>query len=257
MLLLAHPLHLIPGWRPYKPEYYHANRASTGAPMLKPCDTCGMPNLQFHAIRAFYILTISSVIFLPFSAAAESSPLSRCKHALDVAVTEAVTASAGVFANMRNAAGSAKFETARLVKNALATLESRRTQRDASKSTDEVIVLKSSPNKLLNDSEDSDFCAAAEKQTMLSPIRYQDRSFSEPRDLTAWISDLQQGSGADGKDLYRQCAKSCSPRITYTISNPPNAKLFATAEVICGPARDKDENMYKITYGIASPCLNG
>jgi len=221
------------------------------------CHTESMGNIRFSVGSTFWFAILCSFFSVAQAAQCQKEPKSRCKHLTDVAPIESVTASAGVFANLRKSKGSAKFETARLVTGALNELKKRAVDPVFTNSTEQLIILKSSPNKLLSDGPDREFCALAEKLTLAAPIRYPDRRFSSANDLYSWISDIQQGSGKDGKDLYKRCLKSCSPKVTYIVSQDGKAgALRATAEVVCGAARDKGENMYKISYGIKGQCLN-
>jgi|GEM_PF-1875902 len=216
-----------------------------------------MGNIRFSVGSTFWLALLYSFFSVAAAALAQEKPKSSCTQVTDVAPIESVTASAGVFANLRNSKGSAKFETARMVTGALNELKKRAADPVLGKANEALIILKSSPNKLLSDGSDKEFCAQAEKLTLTTPIRYPDRKFSSANELNSWISDIQQGSGKDGKDLYKQCLKSCSPKVTYIISEDgKDGALRATAEVVCGAARDKDENMYKISYGITGLCLD-
>jgi hypothetical protein len=144
-------------------------------------------------------------------------------------------ATASTWENLRNNEGSLKFETSEVLKCGLNLL-----------SYEKTLEITSVPKTFLNDNEDSKYCQTKLNETTKSPYLYNAGSFLTIEELNDWIKDFSQGAGKEGKDLYAKCDKSCSPQYLYKINKNSDNKLLLKAEVICGQARDKDENLYNL-----------
>ncbi|HMO16522.1 MAG TPA: hypothetical protein PKA63_01840 [Oligoflexia bacterium] len=149
-------------------------------------------------------------------------------------------ATASTWANLRNNEGSLKYETEKLLQKGL--------PEDISEVE---IHLISVPNKFLSDYGDETYCNKMLEETQNNPIIYSGRKFNTVDNLQKWIGELSQGEGADGKDLYKKCDKSCSPQYKYKITRINDSGFSVDAEIICGPARDKNDNMYELVMNCA------
>ncbi len=183
---------------------------------------------------------------LPPTSLAESQPICAA-ISKDVRVVSA-TASAGTWANLRNNEGSLRYETSRLLGDALAKAPTAAApqgvcpQACKSEGPPKVIFL-ATPRKTLNDYSDKAECSKLLEQTTIKPFDFSNRKFPNSADLAAWFNDFSQGSGDDGKDLYNRCYGDCSPRYTTNIRLDSN-NLMTDTQVICGHARDKSDDTY-------------
>lgn len=163
-----------------------------------------------------------------------------------------ILASAALFANLRNRPGSISFESNAIFEKAidqaaaLAALP-QTCPRNCVAAQPASMVFRSAPHKLLEDYDDRQHCELLLKATSAKPFTYENPTIESLDDLNEWIGDLSQGDGDAGEDLYERCDESCSPRFEYTITkNQDDQGYTAHASVICGHARDKDDNQYDL-----------
>ncbi|MCB0337738.1 MAG: hypothetical protein KDD62_15585, partial [Bdellovibrionales bacterium] len=71
--------------------------------------------------------------------------------------------------------------------------------------------------------------------------------------LQKWINRFSQGKNAAGIQLYKQCPGACSPQYEYLLQKLGTG-FEVDAHVICGPARNKWDNRYSISYGLRWIC---
>ena len=157
---------------------------------------------------------------------------------------------------MRNQEGSIRFESGRMLGEALKTFASLKPpEACVSQCSDAkpLLVFDSEPAKYLSDYGDKSKCEGYFSATKKSPYRYSGRKFASPAEFNDWFSDFSQGKGDDGSDLYEKCDGDCSPRYRSFIT-PNGHKLAVDAEVVCGPARDKDDNNYKLKFMVRWTC---
>ena len=149
------------------------------------------------------------------------------------------TATAGAWSNMRNNEDSIKFLSNKLLAEAIENA----TQEHM------IIVFTSIPTGFIDGKTDGNgvSCDQRQQETIISPIVYADRTFADSEKLMDWISNFSQGKGKDGRDLYNRCSGSCSPQYKYYIQQSKDGGFTVTAEVICGKARDKNEDLYELT----------
>ena len=169
-----------------------------------------------------------------------------CKLKSSAKVINSISASAGNWANLRNNPGSLRFESDRLLKEGYSLLTSANTAQKIP-----ALVLESTPQKFLTDYRDSAYCQEKFSSTVKKPIEFNGLSFASIDELSKWFGDFSQGSGKEGKQLYALCDKSCSPQYSLQIKESAG-KLNVNASAICGPARDKDDDMYLLCTGAAS-----
>lgn len=110
------------------------------------------------------------------------------------------------------------------------------------------------PTKVLEDYDDKEMCGRYLEQTKHTPLVYKGIHVQNMTDFVDQFSDLSQGEGEHGEDLYRRCDGDCSPsyKITITADNPG---LTAESIVVCGHARDKDENKHILVTQLLWNCL--
>jgi hypothetical protein len=182
------------------------------------------------------------------------SPCSQPPNDIPVGNT---LASAGFFDNLRNSDDSIRFKMDEL----LSKSEAQGTQHVQPPSPCSqscvrpvvAIVFSSVPNMTLPAYEDSHMCQKLLEETSKAPIVYSRRTFEAQEDADEWYNDLTQGEGVDGEDLYNRCPGSCSPAYSslfYRVNN----KLIVTTSIICGHARDKDDNQYRLSSSLRWIC---
>ncbi len=178
---------------------------------------------------------------------------------LDVPI-EAGEATADAWPNMRNAQGSLKFESNRMLTGAAKQISSAKAPADFAcpagcKPADKpTIQYQTIPNKYRSDYSDEAKCKKLLEQTKKVPIEYKDRKFDSIDSLASWYGDFSQGSGGDGADLYAKCDGDCSPQYRTTI-RAEKSGYSLDASVICGEARDKSDNKYKLSSALRWSCL--
>ena len=182
---------------------------------------------------------------------------SKCETASKQIEQSAITATAALWANYRNSAGSLRYESERLLTEAITKLPNAQAPEslcgtDCGKPS-AAISFSSVPAKFLSSYSDKEKCARLEKETKDSPLSYSKRSFQSLKELNDWFSDFSQGKGKDGSDLYNKCDGDCSPQYTLSIV-PKDGKFVVDASVLCGPARDKDNNVYHLRSAYVWSC---
>ena len=164
--------------------------------------------------------------------------------------------SAGIMKNLAESADSIKAIASRLLERAL-TVESRKPARgcdtDCPASEAAEVVYRVAPMAFLPRTEQNQACLTFEKQTTLTPMRFEPPAFENFESLNAWISDLSQGRGDDGERLYEQCSSNCSPRYTFFIAAHEDG-YAVRAEVLCGLARDRSNDQYLISTALKRSC---
>lgn len=168
------------------------------------------------------------------------------------------TATASMLDNMRNKKGSLKYETNLMFANAKKKIAELKAPSDlcpdhCKTATTPYFVFSSVPSKFLTQYGDANKCAGLLKKTKAAPITYSDRAFASLDAFNAWYNDFSQGKGTDGKDLYRQCDGSCSPQYQTLLQGMDN-NLKVTAKVVCGQARDKNDNTYQLKSSFRWVC---
>lgn len=201
-----------------------------------------------------FLYIYTALIFL----SATNSIAEDCSSQNNIIATSSLEATASTWSNMRNHQGSVVFETSRLFHEA----------RDLINATDRTInlcgkscqnakypemIFISVPKKFLTDYSEFDKCSNYLNQTTNNPLLFTKILPIELDSLIQWIGDFSQGSGKEGKDLYNRCDGRCSPQYNYKIT-VQKEQLLINATVICGHARDKDDNLYKLSYQLVWPC---
>jgi hypothetical protein len=179
---------------------------------------------------------------------------------VDLSRTQA-TATAKSLANILKAQGSVRAEVTRQLRNAREGATQAEPPDDACSHLCRVgqpaqILLTIAPEKFLAVYADAHKCEERLSQTSAQPLRFGPRHAGSTDELAAWISDLSQGRGLDGAVLYKQCDGSCSPRYSARVTQDGDG-FVATLDVVCGPARDRNNNMYSVASGYRWACIAG
>ena len=171
---------------------------------------------------------------------------------------EEKTASAGTFANLRGSSDSLKVQSQELINNAISksgNSDKLRDCKDCDPDKQAKVIFTASPSKYLTEYTDKEKCNTYLKETTDNPIQWRSLKFNTPKEISDYFAELSQGKGEQGKLLYSKCDGDCSPR--YKLEILPDGSAFnANIDVICGPARDKDEGMYKLETALAWNCRN-
>lgn len=197
-------------------------------------------------------ISILLMALMSISILAKAKEVTDCSsHIRDVKVESSV-ALASMLANAQNKKGSIRFKTKEMLNKAEKDLASAEKPTDlcpsdCKLSDQPLIIFQSIPNNFLANYDQHEKCETLQNETEERPFTYGDREFDTMQDLENWFSSFSQGKGEDGKDLYKRCDGKCSPQYKNLISSDGN-KLILTAEVVCGPARDKKDNRYQISY---------
>ena len=177
---------------------------------------------------------------------------------VDVAGSSAV-GSASMWSNVRSAAGSLKVQSRTLLEQATANRKlmappAGGCPAGCKPEGPPLVVFRSVPNKFREDYSDAGMCRKLEAQTRAAPFRYGGKTFASLDDLNSWFSDFSQGDGPDGEDLYRRCSGACSPQYTNIIDVTARSTLDLVADVVCGPARDKSDDQYRLSIAYRFAC---
>ncbi len=149
----------------------------------------------------------------------------------------AVLASASTWDNLRNSENSIKFKIGKLLKEGIGN------------NTNTKFTITSKPQKFLSDYGDKAYCETKKQETSNTKLIFTSPKLGSLDNLNSWIADFSQGKGKQGGELYEKCDKTCSPEYEYQISynNEKGEQYEVKALVICGHARDKDDNQYKLS----------
>lgn len=205
------------------------------------------------------ILVFLSVVMSPDLGALAEVPSNCAAIAKEVTYSSAL-GSAGTWVNLRNAAGSLRYETSQMLSVALAKAKNTSPPADlcppdCKLPQKPLVIFSAVPHKLLDKYSDRTECEKLLKQTSTVPFRYQGHNFDNSEDLASWFNEFSQGKGDDGKDLYRKCDGSCSPRYSTQITLD-NSNYHTNTDVICGHARDKSDDQYDLSIKYLWRCEN-
>lgn len=173
-----------------------------------------------------------------------------CSKELSATKSKPVLASASVFSNATNSRGSLRFESSVIVDKALESLLQFENCRDSHcGSLDLLAEFHSIPNSFLSNYSDYSTCQELQVETNSSPLKFPRQYFTSKQKLSEWISSFSQGKGPLGEKLYQQCPGKCSPQFKYFIGRSTK-KFHVSTDVVCGHARDKSDNQYRLHYEI-------
>jgi hypothetical protein len=212
-----------------------------------------------HRIRRSFVILSGVILFaLVFQLHTAGAEETKCSNIEKDIVEETTHATASLFANESNKPGSVRYESGAILQKAQAGIPNAEKPADLCPAGCElvpkpVIVFKAIPQKFLTSYSDYAKCQALLEQTEKAPFEY-DKQFGSMSEVQDWFSNFSRGKGTDGKDLYNRCSGQCSPQYEFFISDDGGGKLILDADVVCGHARDKSNNMYNISYSYQWVC---
>jgi hypothetical protein len=121
---------------------------------------------------------------------------------------------------------------------------------DAAKSE---IVYRVAPVAFLAQERQNDICRRFETETSARPLEFGKRNFANVSDMNDWFMEFSQGRGSDGRTLYEKCSSNCSPRYTFLIAEQ-NTGYAVKTEVLCGLARDRSNDQYRVSTALRRSC---
>jgi len=210
------------------------------------------------SLRGTSILLVKMfVIAFLFHIHAAWAQETKCSNIERDIVEETTHGTASLFANEGNKPGSVRYESGAILQKAQAGIPHAQKPADLCPARcgivpDPVIVFKAVPQKFLTNYSDYAKCQALLEQTEKAPFEY-DKQFDTMTEVQDWFSNFSRGKGTDGKDLYNRCSGQCSPQYEFFIANE-NGKLVLDADIVCGHARDKSNNLYNISYSYQWVC---
>lgn len=194
-----------------------------------------------------------ALILLALARSAESSaPTQRtCSPAYVDEPKGRTVATANPVLNVMGVRGSLRAESLRLLREAHESLVKAIPASSACPAGCRIagtarVVLSAVPNKLLTSYDDFQKCANHMLQTSSRPLRFGPHRARSAGDLNSWLSEVSQGNGKDGSALYRQCDGLCSPRYSMEVVQE-GGEFVASLDVVCGHARDTNDNMYTVS----------
>lgn len=203
------------------------------------------------------LVVLQSMACAAFTTWYEAAAVPHCalpSHEIPIRTT---LASAGFFANLRNAEHSINSRMDTLLSEAQAaahkTAETRLPCPTACTKPAIAVVFTSTPNLQLQDYDEHSRCQRLYESTQISPIVYANRVFPSDRDAKKWYKELTQGNGPDGADLYERCPGKCSPSYSSIVYRK-DEQYIVTASIVCGHARDKDDDQYRLTASLRWLC---
>lgn len=207
---------------------------------------------MMNRLRTFLL----ALVLAPLAAhAADRSP--DCTAPLREVPLDTAMGSVGFIKNMAEDPTSIRAVAGRLLESALSDGTKTATQAGCvgncpDKERSEV-VYRVTPTAFLDAAQQHDVCRRYESETTVHPLEFDARSFASVAELNDWIMAFSQGRGADGKLLYERCSSNCSPRYTFLIAEQSSG-YAVRAQVLCGLARDKANDQYRISTALRRSC---
>jgi hypothetical protein len=203
------------------------------------------------------LLLLCSLACAALTASQEAAAVPPCTLPTQEIPVRTTLASAGFFANLRGAEHSINSRMDVLLGEAKAaahkTAEYPLPCPKACAKPVVAVIFTSSPNLSLQDYDEHSTCQSLYEATRTSPIVYAHRVFSSDQDAKEWYKDLTQGDGPDGANLYERCPGSCSPSYSSTTYRQED-QFVVTTSIVCGHARDKDDDQYRLTASLRWLC---
>lgn len=179
-----------------------------------------------------------------------------CAPAADETPIATETGSVGIIKNLAEDPSSIRAVAARLLSDALlADGKEPGTDCDlaCAQRAKAEIVYRVAPTAYLADDQQREVCQKFESETSSHPLTFNQREFRSVAELNDWIMAFSQGHGEDGRLLYELCSSNCSPRYTFLIAEQ-NAGYAVRAEVLCGLARDRSNDVYRMSTAVRRSC---
>ena len=183
--------------------------------------------------------------FFTVSAFAEDDG-SECKEGFTKKVVDQTLATASALGNLFSSSNSMAAKLDSLYKKGVEKLSETKP-----KSSQMMIVVV--PNVRLKDYGQSQVCQTKLRQTTQNPLNFTPPDFKDAKQFSSWFADFSKGNGEQGERLYKLCPGQCSPAYRVIFSNPKEP-IKTAVEVVCGHARDKSDNQYKMTLELVESC---
>lgn len=205
-----------------------------------------------NRLRTFLL----ALVLAPLAAQA-AGPASDCNPVHREVPLDTAMGSVGFIKNMAEDPTSIRAVAGRLLESAL-NGDTKITRHDecTGNCKDRVrseVVYRVSPTAFLDPAEQHDVCRQFETETTVHPMEFDARSFASVAELNDWIMAFSQGRGDDGRLLYERCSSNCSPRYTFLIAEQ-NSGYAVRTQVLCGLARDKANDQYRISTALRRSC---
>jgi len=164
---------------------------------------------------------------------------------------EYTVAAANIALNLLRAPNSLRAKSVKLLEEAKNSLSKAKPTRiecanGCRASGSPSIILVAVPNRFLTSYSDFKKCEDHLAETSLQPLRFGPHQADSTEELSDWLSEVSQGNGKDGALLYRECDGICSPRYSMEVVQQAGG-LIATLTIVCGHARDKNDNTYTVS----------
>ena len=207
------------------------------------------------------IKLIFGIALVPALASASEPPEQTLEGALDCpdpareTLLASELGSAGLVHNMAHHPESLRAIAQRLLEDALNGNheQARDCAPNCAPTERSEVVYRVTPADFLAPEDQRAVCLEFESETKDNPLRFESRAFETVDALNDWIMDFSQGRGKDGELLYKQCSSNCSPRYTFLIAEQRTGFEVKT-EVLCGLARDRSNNRYRISTALRRRC---
>lgn len=209
---------------------------------------------MMNRFRAFLAVLVA---FPVASTASDVAALhADCAPAVHETPIAAETGSVGIIKNLAEDPTSIRAIAGRLLTDALAA-----DSKDPNAGCDAAcaqrphaqIVYRVAPTAYLADDQQREVCRKFENETASHPLTFNQREFRSVDELNEWIMAFSQGRGDDGRLLYELCSSNCSPRYTFLIAEQ-NAGYAVRTEVLCGLARDRSNDVYRVSTAVRHTC---
>lgn len=209
--------------------------------------------VDYRRLVASIALVSASVMIAPNILYAEK----KCTPLHKEIPLRSTLASAGFFANFRNAENSVSYQMEEMLSQGYnrARQTAAREHHCQHPCSDAVVavVFKSIPHRTLADYDEYSTCQHLYNTTKRKPISFENRMFASEEDVKDWYDDVTRGNGTDGAQLYEQCPGKCSPAYT-SITYEKSGHYIVSASIICGHARDKSDDQYRLTTSLQWIC---
>ena len=202
-------------------------------------------------------LLVSICLFTPAALMAGQTELESCsRYEAEVPVASEV-ASASILANVIKTSGSIRATSERMFDDGTERIATAAAPAELCPShcepAEPQMVFQVEPTRLLTEYDQAPRCERLLEATLEQPLVYEGREFGSVREFSGWWRQFAVGKGPDGEDVYRHCDGRCTPRYTSVIVQHED-HLVADTSVICGHARDRQDNRYALSYSLRWTC---
>ncbi len=205
-------------------------------------------------------LRVFLVALATFCAAAQASDMAAtvtdCVPSAHETPIATETGSVGIIKNLAEDPSSIRAIAGRLLSSAL-NADQKLPHNDCDAActhrAQSQIVYRVTPTAFLADDQQHEVCRKFERETTSRPLTFNQREFRSVDEMNEWITAFSQGRGEDGRLLYELCSSNCSPRYTFLIAEQ-NAGYAVKTEVLCGLARDRSNDNYRVSTAVRHTC---